>query len=125
MSLCEWLQQRLHLLRDIHLTDGGQCNWDGITNTRNSHSWAHENRHDVGECHFIRQFSVNVWCGILGCNVIELHVIERRLTAPYYRNSVEMNYRCIKRKCLLKHEDECGYNMTELFRISAERQRKV
>lgn len=35
--------------------------------------------------HFQNRFSVNVWCGVLGNNLIGPHVIERYLTAPYYR----------------------------------------
>jgi hypothetical protein len=43
----EWLQPRLHILRDILSKGEVQFTRDGITNTRNSHSWAHENPHEV------------------------------------------------------------------------------
>jgi hypothetical protein len=51
-----------------------------------SHSWAQENPHEVTQCHFQHRFSVNMWCGVLGNNLIGLHVIEGCLIAPYYRN---------------------------------------
>jgi hypothetical protein len=42
---CEWLQSRLRILRDVLFPDATQFTRDDITNTRNSHSWAHESPH--------------------------------------------------------------------------------
>lgn len=38
VRLCEILQPRLHIVRDILFTDEALFVWDGITSTRNSHS---------------------------------------------------------------------------------------
>jgi hypothetical protein len=60
VQLCECLQPWLNILHDILLMDEAQFTQDGITNTRNLHSWAHKNPHEVEECNFQHQFSVNV-----------------------------------------------------------------
>jgi hypothetical protein len=85
VRFCEWPQPWLHIL----FPDEAQFNWDGITNTRNLHSWAHKNPHEIAECHFQHRFSFNVWCGILGNNLIGPHVIEGCIRAPYQRNFLE------------------------------------
>jgi hypothetical protein len=52
---------------------------------------------------------------VLGNNLVGLHAIEGRLTAPCYRNALES-----KVICFLQHEDDCGYNITEYLWISAQ-----
>jgi hypothetical protein len=88
-EFCEWLQPRLHILRDILFRDMAQFSGYGITNTRNFQSWAYENPHEVEDCHYQRRFSVNVSYGVLGNKMIVPHVIERRLRALCDRNFQE------------------------------------
>jgi hypothetical protein len=57
-----------------------------FADTNNSQFSAHENPHEGAECNFQHGFSVKMWCGIFCNNLIGPHVIEGRLTAPYYRN---------------------------------------
>jgi hypothetical protein len=87
----EWLQRRLHNLHDIPFTDEAQFTRDEITNTRNSHSWAHENPSGVTICHLQRWFSLDVWCADLGSYLIGPHVIEERGTGIFWK----LNYHCI------------------------------
>jgi hypothetical protein len=59
------------------------CSWVRL-NTSNLHSWAHKNTNEVEEHQFQQQSSVNVWCGVLGDNLMGPHVTEGYLTAPYW-----------------------------------------
>jgi hypothetical protein len=43
----------------------------------------------VEERYFQHQSSVKVWCGVLGDNLMGLHIIVGYLTPPYYRNFLE------------------------------------
>jgi hypothetical protein len=85
----QWVILYLSIGHGRCYTNEVQFTRDGITNTRNSHSWAHEHSHEVAECHFQHRFSVNVWCGVLDSNLTGPRVIEGRLTAPYYSNFLE------------------------------------
>jgi hypothetical protein len=40
------------ILPDILFMDEARFPWDGIKNTRNSHTWAQENSHQLTTCHF-------------------------------------------------------------------------
>jgi hypothetical protein len=70
-------------------TDEAQFTRDGITNTCNSQSRPHEILYEVAEFNFQHRLSVDVWCGVLGINLILPHVIEERLTVPHCRNFLE------------------------------------
>jgi hypothetical protein len=72
-------------MHDILFSDEAQFTHDGITNTRNLHSWAHESPHKLAECNFQHRFSAEVLCGVLGNNLIGPHVIDIHLTAQYCR----------------------------------------
>lgn len=53
--------------------------------TRNLHSWIQENQHQVTHFHFKEQYSVNVWCGALGNNLID-HMDMRDITQSCYNH---------------------------------------
>jgi hypothetical protein len=57
--------------------------------TQGIRTLGHTKTHEVAECNFQHRFSVNMWCGVVGNNLIGPRVIESRLTAPYYRNFPE------------------------------------
>lgn len=86
---CQWLQNNLEVIPRILFTDEAQFTRDGINNTRNSHTWAHQNPHNVIVGNHQRRFSVNIWCGLLNNHLIGPHFIEGYLTADYYRNFLE------------------------------------
>jgi hypothetical protein len=97
-----------HILRDILFTGEAQFSRHDITNTRNSHFWAHGNLHAVAECLFQHQFQINVWCGVLGNQLIAPHINKERLAAPYYTNLLET-------ELLLHLGDEYLQHMTNHF----------
>lgn len=57
---------------------------DGVFNSRNSHVWANENSHSVRLANSQRNFSVNVWCGLINDRLVEPHIFPQRLTAVVY-----------------------------------------
>jgi hypothetical protein len=62
--------------------------WDGIFNFHNVHMWAHANPHVIREA---RQttFSINVWAGIVGDQLIGPVRLPERLTGHTYREFLE------------------------------------
>ena len=63
---CHWISADPQMLSVILFTDEASFTRDGINNTRNLHTWSHDNPHETRVTHFQRRFSVNVWCGELG-----------------------------------------------------------
>lgn len=57
-------------LGDILYTD--ECKFDraGVFNIHNQHVWSDENPHAIKETNIQRQFSVNLWAGIIGNRLI-------------------------------------------------------
>ena len=47
MDLCRWITAHPELLSIILLTDEASFTWDGINNSRNVHTWSHENPRDT------------------------------------------------------------------------------
>ena len=84
VDFCRWLIAHPQLCRKIMFTDEATFTRDGITNTRNSHSWAIENPFQTRETHFQYRFSVNIWCGVLNNRLIGPFVFQERLTSERY-----------------------------------------
>lgn len=89
LQFCNWLLDNVGILSNIIFTDEASFTRDGINNTRNSHSWAHENPHEVIEHNFQNRFSVNVWAGILGGKLFGPKFLENRLTGEAYKHFLE------------------------------------
>jgi len=72
MALCHWITAHTELFSVILFTDEASFNRDGINNSRNSHTWSHDNPHETSVTKFQKRFSVNVWCGFLGNKLTDL-----------------------------------------------------
>jgi len=72
MDLCHWITAQPKLLRIILFTDEASFTRDSINNSRNLHTWSHDNLHATSATRFKKWFSVNVWCGLLGNKLISL-----------------------------------------------------
>jgi hypothetical protein len=68
MTSCSWMRLNLHRI---------------ILPPYRIHILGHMKICDIAECHFQHQLSVNMWCRVLGNNLIGPHVIEGCSTAPY------------------------------------------
>lgn len=89
VDFCRWLIAHQQLRGRILFTDEATFTRDGITNTRNSHSWALENPFETTETHFQYRFSVNIWCGVLNNLLIGPFVFQERLTSEHYLNFLQ------------------------------------
>lgn len=93
LFFCEWLRDAVQnnpdLLNHILWTDEASFTKDGVVNFHNLHSWAEENPHEIRPSSFQRRFSVNVWAGILGANIIGPYILPPRLTGPAYLNFLQ------------------------------------
>jgi len=80
MDLCHWITVLPELLSVVLFTDEASFNRDGKNNSRNSHTWSHENPHKTSVTKFQKRFSVNVWCGLFGNKLIGPSVFDNNLT---------------------------------------------
>ena len=80
LYLCHWVKAHPELLNAILFTDEASFTRDGINNSRNVHTWSHENPHETRVTNFQRRFSLNVWCGVLGNRLIGPFVFHNNLT---------------------------------------------
>ena len=72
------------MLSVILFTDEASFTRDGINNSRNLHTWSHDNPHETSVIKFQRRFSVKVWCGLLGNKLIGPFVFDNNLTGNTY-----------------------------------------
>ena len=79
MDFCQWIQAHPELLGVILFTDEASFTRDGVNNSRNVHTWSHDNPHETRVTNFQRRFSVNVWCGVIGNRLIRPFVFENCL----------------------------------------------
>lgn len=71
-------------LEKILFTDEAIFSREGIFNPRNCHQWAKENPHGTHVRGYQTKFSINVWVGILGNNLIGPYILPNRLSSPIY-----------------------------------------
>ena len=84
MDLCHWITAHPQLLRVILFNDEASFTWDGINNSRNVHTWSHDNPHETRVTKFQRRFLVNVLCGLLGNKLNGPFVFDNNLTGNIY-----------------------------------------
>lgn len=93
LTFCQWMQARItqkpNFVGEIMFTDEANFSRDGIFNYHNNHIWADENPHAISEGHHQQQFSVNVWAGIVGDQLIGPFFLPNRLTGQIYRHFLE------------------------------------
>jgi len=61
MDFCHWITAHPQLLSIILFTDEASFTRDGINNSRNLHTWSHDNPYETSITKFQRRLSVNVW----------------------------------------------------------------
>jgi hypothetical protein len=69
--------------------DEAQFTGDGIQNFHNHHLWADENPHAILPSHHQQQFSISIWAGICGNNLLGAHILPNRLTGRNYKAFLE------------------------------------
>lgn len=93
LNFCNFLNQKQDLDPDfpkkILFTDEATFTRRGVFNWRNNHSWEQENPHAIRERHFQHEFSINIWCGIVGNFIIGPYELPARLNGNEYLRFLE------------------------------------
>lgn len=93
VHLCQWslqmITQNAQFLENVLFTDEANFSRQGITNFHNNHLWAEDNPHAIQECRYQYEFSLNVWVGIIGENVIGPYFLPLRLNGASYTNFLQ------------------------------------
>jgi hypothetical protein len=71
---------------NVFFTDETHFTRDGVNNTRNSLLWGRDNPHGTVESDYQHRFTVNVWCGLIGDQLIGPYIFPQRLTGAIYAN---------------------------------------
>ncbi|XP_076634364.1 uncharacterized protein LOC143348242, partial [Colletes latitarsis] len=74
----------VHFFSNVLFTDEATFSNHGSINLRNAHYWSVGNLHWLREVDHQRQWSVNVWCGILNGKVIGPYFITGTMTGQKY-----------------------------------------
>jgi hypothetical protein len=92
---CQWFLQQCgtypNFLALVIFTDDAQLTRDGIQSFHNQHLWADEYPHVLLPSYHQHQFSINIWDGTCGDNLIITHVLLNRLTGRNYKAFFENN----------------------------------
>jgi len=51
--------------------------------------WNHDNPHGTVESNYQHRFSVNVWCGVIGDQMIGPYIFSQRLTGDFYAHFLQ------------------------------------
>lgn len=86
-------ERNRNFLSRILFTDEAQFSRDGVVNFHNVHVWAVENPHDIRQYRHQVQFSLNVWAGIVGDEIIGPYFFPRILNGDTYLDFLENNLR--------------------------------
>jgi len=70
LELCRWINSNPHMIQNILFAAETHFICDGVNNTRNSHLLDRDNPHGTVESNSQHRFSVNVWCGVIGDQLI-------------------------------------------------------
>lgn len=89
-EFCRWFLNKLendrHFPRRILFTDEASFTKKGIMNFHNLHTWADENPNLIRVANSQYQFSINVWAGIIGNDIIGPIILPNRLDHVSYLN---------------------------------------
>ena len=86
LEYSQWVLHQGHdFMSKILFTDEATFTNHGNVNLHNMHFWAVENPHWLRQVQHQRQWSVNVWCGIVGHRIVGPYFIDGRLNERKYR----------------------------------------
>jgi hypothetical protein len=90
VNFCRWMLDAINLnpnfQNQIMWTDESTFTRDGIFNMHNHHYWAIENPHVIRRRAFQQRFSVNVWAGIMGDQLVGPYFLPNRLNGHNFLN---------------------------------------
>jgi hypothetical protein len=77
------------MFRNILFTNEAHFTRDGVNNTRNSNVWDRDNPHGTVDSNYQHRFSLNVWCGVTGDQLIGPYLFPQLLTGDIYANFLQ------------------------------------
>ena len=88
LDQCRWLvareQEVPNFRASVLVSDEKGFSREGTFNAHNNHHWAEENPHQMFERGYQQRFSVNVWAGIVGDNLLGPYILPARLNGENY-----------------------------------------
>ncbi|KAL3272617.1 hypothetical protein HHI36_014084 [Cryptolaemus montrouzieri] len=93
LNFCRWfldkIRENAHFDSEIMFTEESNFSRTAITNLRKNHYWAEETPHLIEESHHQKQYSLNVWVGMIGNYLIGQFFLLNRLNGSAYRQFLE------------------------------------
>lgn len=93
VHFCEWVVRQIEndglFLDNVLFTDEATFTNHGNVNLHNMHLWATENPYWLRQVEHQRQWSLNVWCGMIGDKIIGPYFIDGHLNGNSYANFLE------------------------------------
>lgn len=89
IQFCQWILANQDILPSILWSDESMFTRNGAINIHNIHHWSDENPRVVRRTNFQHRFSVNLWAGIIGDQIIGPIVLPNRLNAEEYFNFLQ------------------------------------
>jgi hypothetical protein len=99
LDLCRWINSNPRVIRNVSFTDEAHLTRNGVNNTRISHLWGRDNPHRTIESNYQHRFSVNVWCGVIGDQLIGPYIFPQRLISAIYANLLRDELPAHLREC--------------------------
>lgn len=95
VAFCQWASERIDESPDffhrVLFSDESSFTNHGTVNRHNMHYWSAENPHWVRQVDRQRPWAVNVWCGLIGSNLIGPIIIEGNLNGQKYCQLLEQD----------------------------------
>ncbi|XP_026828441.1 uncharacterized protein LOC113562655 [Ooceraea biroi] len=118
VEFCQWAQQQIRIndssFDAVLFIDEATFTNHGNVNLHNMRFWAVENPHWLRQIEHQRQWSLNVWCGIIDNKIIGPYFIDGHLNGNSYANFLEHNLvhlledlPLITRRTMWYQHDEC------------------
>nr|CAH7727295.1 unnamed protein product [Callosobruchus chinensis] len=86
---CNWLRNQIlrnpNFSSQVLFTDTACFSRNAIINFHDNHVWSEDNPHAFIKHHFQKQFSSNIWAGIIGNHFIGPYFLPHRLTGEQYQ----------------------------------------
>jgi hypothetical protein len=77
------------MICNILFTDEAYLTCDGVNKTRNSHLWDRDNPRGTVKSIYQHLFAINVWCGVIGDQLISPYIFPQLLTCDIYTNFLQ------------------------------------
>jgi hypothetical protein len=77
------------MICNILFTDEAHFTHDGVNNTRISHLWDRDNPYGTVKSNYQHLFAINMWCGVIGDQIIGPYIFPQHLTGDIHTNFLQ------------------------------------